>query len=271
MTIVTISRGSFSMGREVAEKVARRLEYECISREILLEASGKYDIPEIKLERAIADAPSALERFTHGTHNYVAYFQSALAGHMRHDNVVYHGLAGHILLKNVTHVLKVRIIADLDRRVDVLVRREGVTEGEAKSWIAKVDSERRKWTKSLYNLDPQDPSIYDLTVKINTFDVEDAVNMICEATSRDAFKATPLSKQHMEDLSLSCDIKARLIEKNPDISVSSHKGNVVVYTKRSERHAREIRSAVTQLKLDDGKSLNTVEVHTDVTPPQTAV
>jgi hypothetical protein len=39
MAIITISRGSYYRGREVAEKLAAKLGYECISREILLEAS----------------------------------------------------------------------------------------------------------------------------------------------------------------------------------------------------------------------------------------
>ena len=49
MSIVTISRGSYSRGKEVAEKLARALNYECISREIILEASEHFNIPELKL------------------------------------------------------------------------------------------------------------------------------------------------------------------------------------------------------------------------------
>jgi hypothetical protein len=59
MTIITISKGSYSRGEEVAEKLAEELNYKCISREILLEASEQFNIPEIKLVRAIHDAPSA--------------------------------------------------------------------------------------------------------------------------------------------------------------------------------------------------------------------
>lgn len=72
MSIITISRGSYSRGKEVAEKVAAALGYECISREVLLEASEQFNIPEIKLVRAIHDAPSILERFTYGKERYVA-------------------------------------------------------------------------------------------------------------------------------------------------------------------------------------------------------
>ena len=40
MSIITISRGSSSMGKAVAEKVAERLGYHLISREVLLDASN---------------------------------------------------------------------------------------------------------------------------------------------------------------------------------------------------------------------------------------
>jgi hypothetical protein len=35
LPIITISRGSYSKGREIAEKVAERLGYECLSRDLL--------------------------------------------------------------------------------------------------------------------------------------------------------------------------------------------------------------------------------------------
>ena len=65
MSIITISRGSYSRGKEVAEKLAQYLGYQCLSRDILLEASERYNIPESKLIRAIHDATSILERFTY--------------------------------------------------------------------------------------------------------------------------------------------------------------------------------------------------------------
>jgi hypothetical protein len=113
MPIITISRGSYSRGKEVAEKLAQKLGYKCISRDILLEASEQFNIPEIKLIRAIHDAPSVLERFTHGKERYVAYIRSTLLKHVQKDNVVYHGLAGHYFLLGISHVIKVRIMADL--------------------------------------------------------------------------------------------------------------------------------------------------------------
>jgi hypothetical protein len=41
MSIVTIYRGSYSRGKEVAEKLAAELNYGCISREIILDGFVK--------------------------------------------------------------------------------------------------------------------------------------------------------------------------------------------------------------------------------------
>ena len=66
MAIITISRGSYSRGKEVAEKLAARLGYECVSRDILLATCKEFSIPEIRLVKALHDAPSILDRFSHG-------------------------------------------------------------------------------------------------------------------------------------------------------------------------------------------------------------
>ncbi|MFW5958231.1 MAG: cytidylate kinase family protein, partial [Desulfosalsimonas sp.] len=65
MTIITISRGCFSHGKEVAEKTAEILNYEVLSRETIIEeANHLYNVPEKELIQSIHDAPSVLERFT---------------------------------------------------------------------------------------------------------------------------------------------------------------------------------------------------------------
>jgi hypothetical protein len=75
MAIITISRGSYSKGKEVAEKTAQKLGYECISRDIILEASKEFNIPEVKLIRAIHDSPSILSRFSHENENTLPIFK----------------------------------------------------------------------------------------------------------------------------------------------------------------------------------------------------
>ena len=200
MPIITISRGSYSRGKEVAEKLARKLGYECLSRDILLEASEQFNIPEIKLIRAIHDAPSILERFTHGKERYVAYLRSTLLKHVQKDNVVYHGLAGHYFLQGIPHVIKVRIMADLEDRVQEEMRRENISAEEARHILRKDDDERRRWGIQVYGVDTWDPKLYDMVLHIKSLTVDDAVDLISKAAQLPRFQATPESQRLLDDM-----------------------------------------------------------------------
>jgi cytidylate kinase len=228
MSIVTISRGSFSHGKEVAEKLAEKLGYECISREVILEASAHFNIPEIKLTRAIHDAPSILDRFTYGKERYVTYFREALLHHLQKDNVVYHGLAGHFLVPGVSHVLKVRILASMEERVAEEIRREGISAEEARKMLKRDDEERYRWSYHLYGLDNRDPGLYDLIIHINSIPTEWAAEIIQHALSLPRFRATPESQKAMDNLMLAAQVQAALAEEVPSVRVEVINGELVV-------------------------------------------
>jgi cytidylate kinase len=200
VSIITISRGSYSRGKEVAEQLARELGYDCVSREIILKASEEFDIPETTLVRAVHDAPSILERFTHGKERYVAFIRAALLEHALKDNLVYHGFAGHFLLRGVPGVLKVRIIANIEDRVAERMRRDGATAEEARYTIKKDDEARRKWSFHLYGADPWDSDLYDMVLNVKTMTVPDAVGTITRAARLAAFQTTPQTREAIQEL-----------------------------------------------------------------------
>ena len=200
MSIITISRGSYYRGREVAEKLAQKLGYECLSRDILLEASEEFNIPEIRLIRAIKDSPSILNRLTHQKERYVAYIRAALLKHVQKDNLVYHGLFGHFFLQDIPHVLKVRIVADLEDRVADEVKREGISEAKAREIIVKDDEERRKWALHLYGADWWDATLYDLVIHLKTITVDDAVSLLYHLVQLPGFQTTVESQEAINNL-----------------------------------------------------------------------
>ena len=200
MAIITISRGSYYRGKEVAEKLAQRLGYNCISREILLEASEEYNIPEIKLIRAIKDAPTILEKLTRQKSKYLAYIRTALLKHVAKDNVVYHGLFGHFFLQDIPHVLKVRIVADMDARVADEVRREAISETKAREILMRDDAERRKWALNLYGADWWDATLYDLVIHLKTITVDNAVDLLSNMVQLPEFQTTLESQDAINNL-----------------------------------------------------------------------
>jgi len=200
MGIITISRGSYSRGIEIAQKLSQKLGYECISREVLLKASKDFNVPEIALQSAIHDAPSIFDRIKDGKKNYVAFIREAFLDHIQKDNVVYHGYAGHFFTKELPNILKVRIIANMDFRIKVLMEREHISEEEARKSLYKIDIERRKWSVYLYGIDTNVTELYDIVIHIDTIDVDGAVDILYDMAKRPCFQSTPELQKKIKEL-----------------------------------------------------------------------
>jgi len=255
MSVITISRGSFSHGQEVAERTAKRLGYDCISREILITASKDFNIPEIKLFQAIHDAPTFMDRILLRKEKYIAYIQSAVLKNLKKDNVVYHGFAGHFFVKDIPHVLKVRIIADMEERIRIVMEKNGLSRDAAAAAIHKLDEQRRKWSQQLYGIETADSSLYDLVIHIDRITVGDAVDIICHKIGLQHFQTTPESRQQVEDLSLAAEVKAALIDLKPDIKVEARQETVRITASASpaqksklEKEMRTVAATISGIK-----------------------
>lgn len=225
MSIIAISRGSYRRGKEVAEKVAQKLGYTCIDRDLLIDAMDEFHLPEIKLVRNIHDATSVLNRFPHGKERYVASIRAAVLKHCQKDKMVYHGLAGHFFVKDVSHAFKVRIVADLEMRIIEEMEREKISAQEARYILKKDDDERRKWGLFLYGIDIWDSKIYDMVINIGTLTVDDAVDIIINTIRFPCFQPKPESQQIINDLALTAQVQVALFE-YPNARVSARDGKV---------------------------------------------
>ncbi len=232
MAIITISRGTFSGGADLAKCVADRLGYACIAREVLVEAAEDYGADEGRLHKALVERPGLLERLTSDRAHYIALVQAALCKLVKNDNVVYHGHAGHLLLRGVPHVLRVRVIANPELRVRSAMYREGLTRTQAIEHVARMDKARAKWTRFLYHVDWQAPSLYDLVVNVDVSGVSSACRIVCAAAGVDEFRTTRESQRVMDDLALSTEVKARIVADesitSPGVDVAASDGLVSV-------------------------------------------
>ena len=210
MAIITISRRCFSHGQMIAEKVAEKLGYECVSREILVEAAHLFNVSEKKLLKSLHDAPTILERITHGKTKYLAQFQAALFEYVKEDNIVYHGHAGHLLLTEIPQVLKVRILAEKEDRIALLQQKQNISRKKSSTVIESEDRNRMDWTRYLYKTDMNDPWLYDIVIKIGLLTIDDACEIICRAAKSKNYQTSPKFKQAIVDLAITKHVEASL-------------------------------------------------------------
>jgi len=249
MPIITISRGSYYHGKSVAEKLAKKLGYTCISRDRIIENLDEFHLPEIKLLRGLNDAFSVLDRFPHGKKRFIAAIKSAILQHFMNDNVVYHGLVGHHFVRDISHVLKVRIIADIEDRVADDMARENISEEKARYILKKDDEERRKWAMFLYGIDILDPETYNLILRVGHLSEDEAVDIIANAAAFPSFQETTESKSALIDSAITAMACRKLFD-FPNSVVVAKDGRVKISLKVPEDQQAVIHKRISQILSD---------------------
>ncbi|MGD2215200.1 MAG: cytidylate kinase-like family protein [Gemmatimonadales bacterium] len=205
MAIITISRGTMSGGRATAECLADALKYPCVGREILQEAARKLGASEENLSGKLEAPPSRWARLTQERKTYLLAVQTALAERCVGGDLVYHGLAGQFLLRDLPGVLAARLIAPLEVRIQALMdSHHRMTRKVAEDFIHNVDEDRRRWVKLMYKADVEDPALYDLTVNLQSISFDTACEIIAEAAAQPQFEVTDEVKKKLETFASTC-------------------------------------------------------------------
>ena len=232
MPIITITRGAFSGGPELAERVAATLSYRCVSREVLIEASERYGIPEATFNEILETAPHWWERWQESLRLYRIVLQAAMCEVAQGGNLVYHGHAGQELFPGIRHVLKVYLTAPMAYRIDQVRARQGLGETAALHYIEQVDKARTRRLHAIFGADWRDPSKYDLVLNLAQMSLETAAHLIAEACRQEDYQRTEASEQAFQDLTITARVQAALIvsprTRNLTINVRAERGKVHV-------------------------------------------
>jgi cytidylate kinase len=229
------------------------LGYDSISREILLASAKKYNIDVETLEAELTDTPSFWQRLTREHHRYLVFARCALLQAALEDNLVYHGHAGQFFLNDIKHVLKVRIEAPLELRVHAVMEERGLDHARAVNHIQKVDEQRRRWVKLLYDKNWSDPSLYDLTINLAHLSLDAACEIVCAAAQHEDLQATEESRAKLRDQALECEVNAGIAADDKlhdqNITVVATKGNVVIRGNvKTEQQRQLIEDLVAKVK-----------------------
>jgi cytidylate kinase len=242
MQIISVSRGSQSLGIEFAKVLAGKLGYECVSREDLLEEATRQRIPVGKLETAIVKPHIYSERLAIELEHYKALATSILCEKALAHDIVYHGRTGHLLLPGIDNILRIRVVADMEQRIATTMSRLNLSRKKAKQYIEAVEEDRRKWAKKFYNVDWDVFTLYDLVLNLSQVSANNAAAAVCSIAQLPEFQSTPASVNALRDLHLAA--RARLIlardEKTRDVNVKVTANRGVVYVTYSFLQAKKV-------------------------------
>jgi cytidylate kinase len=163
MAILTIARKYGSGGREIGQAIAEQLNYDYIDRRRILDdmrAEGKQW--EERAKQFDENYPKIWERYDWSFRGFVALNQSYFLNYALKDKVVIMGRGGNFLLKGIPCILRVRVIAPIEKRIEKVMEREGVNSENARWLIEKADHEMAGAIYLIYGRNWDNPAEYEM-------------------------------------------------------------------------------------------------------------
>jgi cytidylate kinase len=232
MSVVTIAHAAYSGGSAIAEKVASTLNYRSIDREVLIEASKRYGIPEAKYTEVLEAEGHWWERWRESLRLYRITLQAAMCEVVEGGQVVYYGRAGRQLLAGIRHVLNVLVVAPMDYRIEQVRAQKGMDAENARQYLRELDRVRGRRFRALFNEDWQDPVGQDLVLNGARFTPDLAASLIADTVRRPEFQPSEESNQAFQNLATTARVQAALITspktRNVVLNVKSDKGRVTI-------------------------------------------
>jgi two-component system response regulator CpxR len=260
MSSVTLFCGTFCHGEEVAQKTAREIGFELVQdQDIISEVSDRLKMSEDRIRSVLSGQTSLFKRYSRDKERVLASMRLSVSEKLRHDRLIIFGLAGHLIPGEITHVLKVGIIADTKYRLQRATQEKGLTHEQAVKRIRQDDEKITLWVRYLFQKKTWDSNLYDIIIPIDKKNVDGAVALIKENVGKDVLQKTPLSEKFVDDFVLSSKVKNILLGEGKDISVSARDGHITLTINKHVLRLSRLKKKLSKrlLSLPDVKAVDT--------------
>jgi cytidylate kinase len=180
MKAITITREYGAGGGEVGRKLAQKLGWEVLDRELLHQAAAIEHVPDAELERLDEKAISMADRFRlHPPHQkYIHGLTEVARRAAERGNVVLVGRGARHLLGEMPNVFHVRLVASREWRAERMARLEGWSLDEACAKCLEVERIRDLFTRYFFGPSATEPTQYDLVVNTGRVSLDDVTSLV---------------------------------------------------------------------------------------------
>lgn len=207
MAVITISRESGSQGNEITRILCERLGYSYFDKELMAKLAQELGWDSDRIEKGSEQTHHAMTFLDRMLSSFQAPFGSAGASFARaqytaqetisvaqvkhlilaayeHGNVVIVGRGSQVVLADKPGVLRVRVVAPLEKRIANWQLREKLSYDDARHLLRERDRAHKDFVETFFDVDLNDSSLYDLVVNTDRMVPDDAADLIIEALEK---------------------------------------------------------------------------------------
>lgn len=220
MAVITISRHPGSLGDTLARAIAERLNYRLVERAELIRVAERIGGTDVAWDRAPEmreRSPSFWERLNEERRRYASVLRRATTQLAEEDDVVIVGLGGGQLLKGLTNVLRLQIIAPMDVRLERVMERGfddvpgPLSRDQARDLIRRSDRDISGYMRYLFNIDWLESHHWDLVINTGRFSVSEAVDIVSAIVDSGMLQPSALDLQRLSNLALASRVEATVL------------------------------------------------------------
>jgi len=220
MAILTLARKYGSGGREIGQAIAEQLKYDYIDRRRILDdmrAEGRQW--EERAKYFDENYPNLWERYDWSFRGFVALNQSYFLNYALKDNGVIVGRGGNFLFKGIPYVLRVRVVAPTEKRIEKVMDKEGVNSENARWLIEKADHEMAGAIYLIYGREWDNPAEYEMVFDTGIQTPDEIITTIKNGLLEKEKFNTEKARKILQLRALAAKIKAE-ITTDPRYSIS---------------------------------------------------
>jgi cytidylate kinase len=197
---VTISRMAGCGAVHVAEKLAGILEqhaptpgvkWTVFDRQLMLKVLEDHNLPTHLAKFLPEDRVSFIHDtladifHVHPTSDQMVKLISETVMQLAEvGNVIIVGRGANMVTAQMPHVLHVRLVADLDERIERVCREYNKTPGEARHYCMEEDPARTRYIRTYFKADIDNPLLYHMVFNTSRMDYEQTALLIANALLR---------------------------------------------------------------------------------------
>ena len=215
MAVIAMTREMATLGKDVTAGLAERLGLEVVHHELVEHGiAERTGMRESEVHRFLEGEASLLERWRIDRKRMSRYTAQEILGLAAQGNVLIRGWGATYLLREVPHVVCVRICAPMRFREGVLMQRLGGTDRAlARREIERNDAAHNGTMQRLFGVDWMDASLYAVTLNTARIPPADCVEHIVRLSESDAFKETPHSRAILMDQLIEARVRSTLADR----------------------------------------------------------
>jgi cytidylate kinase len=212
MAVITVSRQVGSLGTEMAQVVAERLQYEYVDKEKIAKALATYGMPEPELEKFDEKKPPFWDSWQVQRKKFLHFLEAVIYDFAKKGRVVIVGRGGQVLLRDLPGVLHLRVIAPFELRVKRFLAEKGGDEKQTARLLRRNDRDSEGFIRTFFDMNWDDAALYDMVLNTQKISLETGVAMILQgAQSREIGEGEKQSREKLAALALIQKVEATLL------------------------------------------------------------